>query len=172
VNHFSSDEAKNQFLKIVRAYEDLRGVEVLAFCVMSNHFHLLVRVPHRTEGLEVLLARMERAVGEEAMALVRTQLDLWTRSGLDSAIEEWRQRQVTRMFNLSEFMRCVELRFCLLRRLCESGFTWFQPLSRRAVPVAQPEKHGRRGTIWGDKFGSVLVEEENGRCGRWRRILI
>jgi hypothetical protein len=43
---------------------------------MSNHFHLLVRVPHRPEGFEVPLARMERAVGDEAMALVRTQLDL------------------------------------------------------------------------------------------------
>jgi len=142
VRHFSSAEAKDQFMKIVRAYEDLLGVEVITFCIMSNHFHLLVRVPHRPEGfdvpLEVLLARMERAVGEEAMALVRTQLELWTRSGLDSAIEEWRQRQVARMFRLSEFMRCVKLRFT----------RWHN------------RKHGRRGTIWEDKFGSVVVEEE------------
>jgi hypothetical protein len=81
---------------------------------------------------------MERAVGEEAMALVRTQLELWTRSGLDSAIEEWRQRQVARMFSLSEFVRCVKLRFT----------RWHN------------RKHGRRGTIWEDKFGSVAVEEE------------
>jgi len=140
--HLGSAEAKDHFLKIVRAYEDLLGVEVLTFCVMSNHFHLLVRVPHRPEGfdvpLEVLLARMERAVGEEAMALVRTQLELWTRSGLDTAIEEWRQRQVSRMFNLSEFVRCVKLRFT----------RWHN------------RKHGRKGTIWEEKFGSVVVEEE------------
>jgi len=49
VRHFASEEAKDQFMKIVRAYEDLLGVEVLTFCVMSNHFHLLVRVPHRPE---------------------------------------------------------------------------------------------------------------------------
>ena len=53
---------------------------------MDNHFHLLVRVPHRPEGfdvpLEVVLARLERAIGDEAMALVRTQLELWTRPGL------------------------------------------------------------------------------------------
>jgi len=142
VRHFASAEAKDHFMKIVRAYEDLLGVEVLTFCIMSNHFHLLVRVPHRPEGfdvpLEVVLARMERAVGEEAMALVRTQLDVWARSGLDSAIEEWRQRQVARMFSLSEFMRCVKLRFT----------RWHN------------RKHGRRGTIWEDKFGSVVVEEE------------
>ena len=61
------DPAKDFFLKTLRAYEDLLGVEILTFCLMSNHFHLLVRVPHRPEGsdvpLEVILARMERAVG-------------------------------------------------------------------------------------------------------------
>ena len=51
---------------------------------MSNHFHLpvRVRVPHRPEGfdvpLEVVLARLERAIGDEAMALVRTQLEFWS----------------------------------------------------------------------------------------------
>ena len=142
VYHFDGDEPKAQFLKIVRAYEDLLGVEVLTFCIMSNHFHLLVRVPHRPEGfdvpLEVILARMERAIGEEAMALVQTQLELWTRSGLTEIIEEWRQRQVARMFSLSEFVRCVKLRFT----------RWHN------------RKHGRRGTIWEEKFGSVVVEEE------------
>jgi len=142
VRHLGEDTAKDHFLKIVRAYEDLLGVEVLTFCIMSNHFHLLVRVPHRPAGfdvpLEVILVRMERAVGEEAMALVRTQLDLWTRLGLDPVIEEWRQRQMARMFNLSEFVRCVKLRFT----------RWHN------------RKHGRKGTIWEDKFGSVVVEEE------------
>lgn len=28
-------------MKIVRASEDMCGVEVLTFCIMSNHFHLL-----------------------------------------------------------------------------------------------------------------------------------
>lgn len=142
VAHFAGEKEKDHFLKIVRAYEDLLGMEVLTFCVMNNHFHLLIRVPHRPAGfdvpMEVLLGRLERAVGEEAMALVRTQLDLWTRTGLDSAIEEWRQRQIARMFNLSEFVRCVKQRFT----------KWHN------------RQHSRRGTIWEEKFGSVVVEEE------------
>ena len=81
---------------------------------------------------------MERAIGDEAMALVRTQLELWTRSGLTDVIEEWWQRQIARMFNLSEFVRCVKLRFT----------RWHN------------RKHGRRGTIWEERFGSVVVEEE------------
>ena len=65
------DEARDFFMKTVYAYEDLPGVMVLTFCVMSNHFHLLVRVPHRPAGfdvpLEVVIARLERALGQDAM---------------------------------------------------------------------------------------------------------
>ena len=46
------DEAKEFFIKTVRAYEDVLGVEVLTWCVMSNHFHLVVRVPHQPEGFD------------------------------------------------------------------------------------------------------------------------
>ena len=53
-------------------------------------------------------------------------------------IEDWRQRQLARRFNLSEFVRCVKLRFT----------RWHN------------RKHGRRGTIWEERFGSVVVEEE------------
>ena len=59
---------------------------------MSNHFHLLVRVPHRPEGfdlpLDVILARMERAVGEYAMKLIRRDLAFWETTGNQAAIEE------------------------------------------------------------------------------------
>ncbi len=49
------DEAREIFLKVGRAYEDLLGVEVLTHCVMSNHFHLLVRVPHRPADFDLPL---------------------------------------------------------------------------------------------------------------------
>ena len=134
--------AKDFFLTTLRAYEDLLGVEVLTFCLMDNHFHLLVRVPHRPEGLdvplEVILARMERAVGEHAMNLIRRDLAFWESTGNLDAIEAWRQRQMKRMFSLSEFIGCVKQRFT----------RWHNA------------KTGRRGTIWEERFGSVVVEEE------------
>jgi REP element-mobilizing transposase RayT len=134
------EEGKEVFLRMVRAYEDLLGVEVLTFCIMSNHFHLLVRVPHRPEGFDVpldtLLARLERALGQEAMALVRSQLEFWQRTGLDSVIEEWRQKQIARMFSLSEFVKCVKMRFT----------RWYN------------RKTGRKGPLWESRFTSVIVQ--------------
>jgi REP element-mobilizing transposase RayT len=140
--YLMGEEEKAFFLEAVRAYEELLGVEVLTFCVMSNHFHLLVRVPHRPEGfdvcLEVLVSRLERASGKETFALLRKKLALWERTGDDEARETWRRRQVGRMFSLSEFMKCVKFRFSC----------WYN------------KRVGREGTLWDGRFTSVLVAEE------------
>ena len=135
-------DGREEFVKMMRAYEDVCGVEVLTYCVMSNHFHLLVRVPHRPEGfevpLEVVVARLERALGETAAALLRKQLAFWETTKNEAAIEEWRQRQVARMFSLSEFVKCLKFRFT----------RWYN------------RQHGRKGVLWESRFTSVIVEEE------------
>ena len=41
---------------------------------------------------------MERAVGEQAIKLVRRDLAFWKTTGNVEAIEEWRQRQMRRMY--------------------------------------------------------------------------
>jgi hypothetical protein len=88
--------------------------------------------------LEVLMTRMERALGEDAMGLLRKQLDFWQRAGLDSLIEQWRQKQIARMFSLSEFVKCVKFRFT----------RWYN------------RKTGRKGGLWESRFSSTIVKEE------------
>jgi len=109
---------------------------------MSNHFHLLVRVPHRPKEfevpLEVVVARLERALGETAAGELRKQMAFWETTKNEAAIEEWRQRQVARMFSLSEFVKCLKFRFT----------RWYN------------RKHGRKGVLWESRFTSVIVEEE------------
>ena len=36
---------KDMFVQMIREYEEFCGVQVLSYCIMSNHFHLLVEVP-------------------------------------------------------------------------------------------------------------------------------
>ena len=135
-------EGKDLLLKLVLAYEDVCGVEVLTFCIMDNHFHLLVRVPHRPEGfdvpLEVVVARLDRALGEESAKLMHRNLEFWRTTKNELAIEAWRQQQIARMFSLSEYMKAVQLRFS----------RWFNL------------RNGRRGTLWEGRYTSVIVEEE------------
>ena len=40
---------KEKFVALMRCYEEFSQVQVLAFCVMSNHFHLLLEVPSPPE---------------------------------------------------------------------------------------------------------------------------
>jgi REP element-mobilizing transposase RayT len=140
--YLEKDNGREEFVKMMRAYEDVCGVEVLTYCVMSNHFHLLVRVPHRPEGfnvpLEVVVARLERALGETAAGELRKQLEFWRTTKNDAAIEEWRQRQVARMFSLSEFVKRLKFRFT----------RWYN------------RKTGRRGVLWESRYTSVIVQEE------------
>ena len=140
--HLLDTEGKDLLIRLVRAYEDLIGVEVLTFCLMDNHFHLLVRVPHRPEGfdvpLEVVVARLDRALGEQSAKLMHRNLEIWRTTKNGKAIEAWRQRQVARMFSLSEFMKAVQLRFS----------RWFN------------FRNGRRGTLWEGRYTSVIIEEE------------
>ncbi|MCP5538255.1 MAG: transposase [Akkermansiaceae bacterium] len=37
-------EQKDVFVRMMREYEAFCGVRVLAYCIMSNHFHLLVDI--------------------------------------------------------------------------------------------------------------------------------
>src|SRR6056297_1654256 len=58
------DKEKEVFCRMLRKQAGFAGVQVLAYCVMSNHFHLLLRVPV-VEALsdEELLARYQAYYG-------------------------------------------------------------------------------------------------------------
>jgi len=43
------DEEKRFFRKTMRGLEHLTGVRILTYCLMSNHFHLLLEVPADAE---------------------------------------------------------------------------------------------------------------------------
>ncbi len=38
---------KEIFVRLMRGYEAYCGVRIITFCVMSNHFHILLEVPRR-----------------------------------------------------------------------------------------------------------------------------
>ena len=59
------------FRMFMRMYENFSGCRVLSYCVMSNHFHLLLEVPPLAEGGlsgEVLLQRLAGLYSEAFVA--------------------------------------------------------------------------------------------------------
>ena len=68
---------KDQFVSLMREYEDFCEVEVLTYCVMDNHFHVLVEVPRRPEVLptaEEIIAKLKRMSGEHFVGMVEQQV--------------------------------------------------------------------------------------------------
>jgi len=116
--------------------------ELIAYQIMDNHFHLLVRVPHRPEGFDVpfeeVMRLWQRAVGDAWNRGMQRQFEIFRENGSEAAIEAWRQRMLARMFSLSEFMKALKQRFT----------QWYN------------RRNGRDGTLWGGRYKSVIVQDE------------
>ena len=137
--HFGPDE-KEWLRALMRMQENFSGCKVLAYCLMSNHIHLLLEVPPRPlDGISdaVLLERLGALYSEATVAEVAAELKLAHESENPIAVEKIHARYEYRMHDLGEFMKGWLQRFT----------QWFN------------RSHERTGGLWEDKFKSVIVED-------------
>ena len=128
----------------MRMYENFSGCRVLSYCVMSNHFHILLEVPPMPEGGisdGELLRRLGVLNGEKfvkgvADELVAARSEGGLVKGNEARVREIHDRFTPRMHSLSHFMQGLLIRFT----------RWFN------------RKHSRKGTLWEERFKSVIVE--------------
>ena len=136
------DDEHEKFRALMRMYEKFSGCRVLSYCLMSNHFHILLEVPPRPEnGLtdEELLRRLRVLYSKTEVEEVRVFLEACRARGDEGGereAQEIHQRFTRRMYDLSEFMKGVQQRFT----------RWFNRV------------HERTGTLWEARFKSVIVE--------------
>ncbi len=130
-----NDLGKEKLVAILGKLAGFCGVEVITYCMMSNHCHLLLRVPVRVElSDEQLLAKMAKFYGKKGTLTVRAQESLKLRGKIDLEI---RKSVVSRMGDVSAFMKEFKQRFS----------RWYNKAT------------GRFGTFWAERFTSVLVED-------------
>jgi putative transposase len=104
------DIEKDFLLDLIRRYAALYLVEILGFCLMGNHFHILVRViPEYKFTDEDILNRYVDFYGDE-------------RIFADGLVPSLRLK----LSNLSEFMREIKVGFarCYNRRHNRRGYFW------------------------------------------------
>ena len=140
-------EDKEQFRTYLRMMEGFSGCRVLAYCVMCNHFHLLLEVPPRPLGGlsdADLLKRLRALYPEATVAEVAKELSRARQAiaeGLVPNPEEYvkriHERFTYRMHDLSEFMKTLLQRFT----------RWHN------------KRTDRRGNLWEETFKSVIVED-------------
>ena len=138
---FAFEQAdKEKFRTLMRRQENFTGCRVLAYCLMSNHVHILLEVPPMRDGGlsdDELLRRMKAVHHEVAVEEVAQRLAELRKAGRDEAARELHESITYRMHDLGEFMKALLQRFS----------RWFNT------------NHQRTGTLWESRFKSVLVED-------------
>jgi putative transposase len=133
------DAEREHFRMFMRMQENFSGCRVLSYCVMSNHFHILLEVPPMPEdGVSdvELLKRLSATNSEAFVAVVAKELAEARAEARETWVTEIHARFTYRMHNLSEFMKTLLQRFT----------RWFN------------RTHQRRGTLWEERYKSVIVE--------------
>ncbi len=147
---------KEKFRTLMRMYEKFSGCRVTSYCLMDNHFHLLLEVPPMPKnglsnaglsnaGLSdtELLHRLSALYNEAFVATVAKELAdarKLVKAGLAEesvVVAQIHERFTYRMHDLGEFMKG------LLQRYTQ----WHNRV------------HERSGRLWEDRFKSVIVED-------------
>ncbi len=140
------DEVEKEALRrVIWRMAEFSGIKVVTYCVMKNHFHLLAEVPHRETWLQ-------RFAGEDGEARLMEHLSLlYSRNYvglLRDELADLRARGLTALAD--QRIEALKKRFCdlslFVKEVKERFSRWFN------------KRHGRRGTLWMDRFKSVLVE--------------
>ena len=143
------DVEKEAFRKLMRRMERFSGLEILTYAVMGHHFHILLRVPCQEDFLrrfrEGSQAEREACLMEHLKSLyskaylnqLEGELAQMRAKGMEDLFEKTLESFLKRMCSLERFMKELKERFS----------RWFN------------KRHGRRGTLWQERYKSVLVQD-------------
>ena len=93
---------KEKFREFLEAHCAFAGVELITWCCMSNHFHLLVQVPNAEESRatlddEEILRRLSLVSGVERVKEAREMLARMKEQSPELGYPEHRERLLVRM---------------------------------------------------------------------------
>jgi REP element-mobilizing transposase RayT len=133
------DDEREVFVGMMRMYEEFCGVRVLSYCVMSNHFHILLEIPPRMDVVdlsdEAFLAKLGSIYSDLYVKEVKSLMQKINKNQAPKVMRELKAKYTYRMGDMSEFMKSLKQRFT----------QWYN------------KKHGRRGTLWEERYSATAV---------------
>lgn len=136
------ERGMDEMRRILRTQAEFAGIEVITFCFLKNHFHILLHVdPERaceTVSDQELVRRFRALYGTKRSPTLGADaeaLELMLKENGEQA-QTARKRLKARMGDLSVFMRELKTRFTF----------WYN------------EHYKTVGTFWAERYRSVLVE--------------
>lgn len=136
------DTEKRVFVEMMRRYEGFCGVRVLAYSVMGNHFHILVQMTARPETMDEMEVwrRMKYLYEDDRIREFEEGIREWETLGFNERSAEFFEGMRNRMHDLSIFVQELKQRFS----------KWYN------------NRKQRKGTLWEDRFRSVLLGGDEG----------
>jgi len=132
--------AKEVLRKQLWQIADFSGVDVITYCILSSHFHVLLRIP---DGESVVvsdkeLMRRYRVLYPKPTPYQQADAKVLEMKLLEDGEEgkALRKQLLARMHDVSQFMKTLKQRFSI----------WYN------------RSHNRVGTLWSERFKSTLVE--------------
>ncbi len=134
------DATKESFRRMMWKAAEFSGVRVLAYCIMSNHFHILVEIPPKgTLAEDRELIRRYRLVHSKKSPYVSRRPEVMEEHLTKNSPQAPRIRRMLqgRMHDASEFSKTLKQRAALMLKHREPG----------------------RGPVWDGRFHSVIVQD-------------
>ena len=147
---YFDDTVKEALRRVLWRVADFCGIQVLTYCIMGNHFHVLASIPHRQtwmarfegpEGERHLLGHLRSLYSKAYIEQLEAEFREWRRLGNETAVQMKLESFKRRLCDLSRFVKEVKERFS----------RWYN------------KRHERKGTLWMDRFKSVLIEGNLGK---------
>jgi putative transposase len=142
---FFDDVEKEALRRLLWKMAEFSGVRLVTYCIMGNHFHALVEVPKREIWLErfsgvggevKLFEHLRTLYSREFVELLKQEIEALRRLGMDNLALSKLEVIKKRFCDLSIFVKEVKERYS----------RWLN------------KRRGRKGTLWMDRYKSVMVE--------------
>jgi len=144
-------EEKEKFRKLMRAVEGFSGVNVLTYAILDNHFHILIEVPEpEPVSDDELIRRLGFLYDVDQVARIADWIRGYREAGEGAAAELVKARYTRRMYDLSEYVKTLKQKYT----------QWHN------------KRRGRKGTLWEERFKSMMIQPDRAREGQWDNALL
>jgi REP element-mobilizing transposase RayT len=137
------DVAKEKFRQLLAQQLAFSQIELVTFCIMGNHWHLLVSLdtaqpnPLQDAPDDAFLDHLSLIYSDTEVQKIGWQLASYRAGNFEESAAKLRQKYLDRMRDIPHFVKELKQRFS----------RWHNRRSKR------------KGTVWEDRYKSVQVED-------------
>lgn len=136
---FLTEDERNDFIDRMRRVAVYTGIELVGWCVMTNHFHILAYLP---EPLDIdeqeVLRRYGVLKGAKYQAALAEQFDAWRRMpACESLVEVELNRLRAQMYSIG----------------------WFMKILKQWTTQDYNRRYSHKGTLWESAYRDRIVRD-------------